>query len=98
MQFLAPKLTTGSNHNYQLSSNKLITNNIDTIYSNMKSAGMKKSKRQIKMNHKNCNNSLNENMDSKYRTSTSFGGDDNNYILNGSFSKTMTKSKRKFDD
>ena len=101
LQYLAPKLTTGSNHNYQFSSSKLITNNIETIYSNMKSDGKTKSKRQMKMNYKNSNNieneNLNESIDYRYRTLTSFSGGDN-YILNGSFSKTLTKSKRKFDD
>ena len=101
LQYLAPKLTTGSNHNYQFSSNKLITNNIETIYSNMKSDGKTKSKRQMIMNYKNSNNieneNLNESTDYRYRTLTSFSGGDN-YISNGSFSKTLTKSKRKFDD
>ena len=62
LQYLAPKLTTGSNHNYQFSSSKLITNNIETIYSNMKSDGKTKSKRQMKMNYKNSNNIENENL------------------------------------
>jgi len=104
LQYLAPKLTTGSNHNYQFSSSKLVNNNIDKLYLNMKYDVRAKNKlyNNLKLNHKYSNNieneSLNENLDFKYRTFTSFGGDDNNFILNGSFSKTLTKSKRKFDE
>ncbi len=102
LQYLAPKLTTGSNHNYQFSSSKYFTNNIDKIYSNMKTEAKPKIKRQIKMNHKSCSDinkeNFNDSIDYKYSSFTSFGGDDNNYILNGSFSKTLTKSKRKFDN
>jgi len=104
LQYLAPKLTTGSNHNYQFSSSKLVNNNIDKLYLNMKYDVRAKNKlhNNLKLNHKYSNNieneSLNESLDYKYRTFTSFGGDDNNFILNGSFSKTLTKSKRKFDE
>ena len=100
LQYLAPKLTTGSNHNYQFSSSKLIKNNIETIYSNIKSEAKPKSKKQIRLSHKYSNNIENENLNAsmEFRTFTSFGGEDNNYILNGSFSKTLTRSKRKFDD
>ena len=106
LQYLAPKLTTGSNHNYQFSSGKLVNknlnNNIDKIYLSMKSDIRSKNKmyNSIKMNNKNNNtenDSLNESLDYKYNTYSNLNGGDNNIILNGSFSKTLTKSKRKFD-
>ena len=107
LQYLAPKLTTGSNHNYQFSSgksmNKNLNNNIDKIYLNMKHDIRSKNKMysSIKMNNKNNNtenDSLNESLDYKYNTYSNFNGGDSNVILNGSFSKTLTKSKRKFDE
>ena len=106
LQYLAPKLTTGSNHNYQFSSSKLINknlnNNIDKIYLSMKHDIRSKNKmyNSIKMNSKNNNtenDSLNESLDYKYNTYGNLNGGDSNAILNGSFSKTLTKSKRKFD-
>ena len=106
MQYLAPKLTTGSNHNYQFSSGKLmnknLNNNIDKIYLSMKHDIRSKNKmyNSIKMNTKNNNtenDSLNESVDYKYNTYSNLNGGDSNIILNGSFSKTLTKSKRKFD-
>ena len=107
LQYLAPKLTTGSNHNYQFSSskfvNKNLNNNIDNIYLSMKHDIRSKNKmyNSIKMNNKNNNtenDSLNESLDYKYNTFSNLNGGDNNIILNGSFSKTLTKSKRKFDE
>ena len=106
LQYLAPKSTTGSNHNYQFSSGKLINknlnNNIDKIYLSMKHDIRSKNKmyNSIKMNNKNNNtenDSLNESLDYKYNTYSNLNGGDSNVILNGSFSKTLTKSKRKFD-
>ena len=106
LQYLAPKLTTGSNHNYQFSSGKLmnknLNNNIDKIYLSMKHDIRSKNKmyNSIKMNTKNNNtenDSLNESVDYKYNTYSNLNGGDSNIILNGSFSKTLTKSKRKFD-
>jgi hypothetical protein len=106
LQYLAPKLTTGSNHNYQFSSGKLmnknLNNNIDKIYLNMKHDIRSKNKMysSIKMNNKNNNtenDSLNESLDYKNNTYSNLNGGDSNLILNGSFSKTLTKSKRKLD-
>ena len=106
LQYLAPKLTTGSNHNYQFSSGKLINknlnNNIDKIYLSMKHDIRSKNKmyNSIKMNNKNNNtenDSLNESLDYKNNTYSNLNGGDSNLILNGSFSKTLTKSKRKLD-
>jgi hypothetical protein len=106
LQYLAPKLTTGSNHNYQFSSgksmNKNLNNNIDKIYFSMKHDIRSKNKmyNSIKMNNKNNNtenDSLNESLDYKYNSYSNLNGGDSNVILNGSFSKTLTKSKRKFD-
>ena len=106
LQYLAPKLTTGSNHNYQFSSgksmNKNLNNNIDKIYFSMKHDIRSKNKmyNSIKMNSKNNNtenDSLNESLDYKYNSYSNLNGGDSNVILNGSFSKTLTKSKRKFD-
>ena len=106
LQYLAPKLTTGSNHNYQFSSgksmNKNLNNNIDKIYLSMKHDIRSKNKMysSIKMNNKNNNtenDSLNESLDYKNNTYSNLNGGDSNLILNGSFSKTLTKSKRKLD-
>ena len=45
------------------------------------------------------NESLNESLDYKYNnTFSKLSGGEENLILNGSFSKTLTKSKRKFDE
>ena len=106
LQYLAPKLTTGSNHNYQFSSNKLVNkdenNNIDNLYLSMKYDMRPKNKiynNNKILNNKNGNienDNLNESLDYKYNTFSNFYGGDN-LILNGSFSKTLTKSKRKFD-
>jgi len=104
LQYLAPKLTTGSNHNYQFSSNQLLNknlneDNIDKIFLSMKN-GIK-SKKKIYNNMKNNNfdnDSLNESLDYKYSTFSTFKDGENNLRLNGSFSKTLTRSKRKFND
>ena len=104
LQYLAPKLTTGNNHNYQFSSNQLLNknlneDNIDKIFLNMKNDI--KSKKKIYNNMKNNNfdnDSLNESLDYKYSTFSTFKGGDNNLRLNGSFSKTLTRSKRRFND
>ena len=107
LQYLAPKLTTGSNHSYQFSSSKLvnniINNNVDKAYLSMKFD--KKSKSKI-YNNKIINNkkinlendSLNESLDYKYNTFSNFRDGGDNLIFNGSFSKTLTQSKRKFDE
>ena len=46
----------------------------------------------------NENDNLNESLDNKYNTFSTFGGGGDNLILNGSFSKTLSKSKRKFEE
>ena len=107
LQYLAPKLTTGSNHSYHFSSNKLSEqnkpNNIDKIYLSMKYDMRPKNKmnsnKMINFKKSNIeNDSLNESLDNKYNTFSTFGGGGENLILNGSFSKTLSKSKRKFNE
>ena len=112
LQYLAPKLTTGSNHSYQFSSSKLTekNNNIDKIYLSMKydirSKNKKHNNKIVDYKKEGVNNitnieneSLNESLDYKYNnTFSKFSGGEENLILNGSFSKTLTKSKRKFDE
>ena len=107
LQYLAPKLTTGSNHSYQFSSNKLsdinIQNNIDKIYLSMKYDMKPKSKmnsnKMINFTKSNIeNDSLNESLENKYNIFSTFGGGGENLIINGSFSKTLSKSKRKFNE
>ena len=106
LQYLAPKLTTGSNHIYQFSSgrimNKTINNNNDKIYLNEKNDKRTKNKIYYNMRKNNKNNNLendniNTSLDYKFNSFSDFKGEDDNLILNGSFCKTMTKSKRKFD-
>ena len=108
LQYLAPKLTTGSNHNYQFSSSKLSNrdenNNINNLYLNMKYDMRPKNKiySNKNINNKNGNGNidnenLNDSLDYKYNTFTNFYDGEDNLILNGSFSKTLTRSKRKFD-
>ena len=103
LQYLAPKLTTGNNHNYQFSSSKLYDKSIDKIYLSMKydiKAKNKINNTNI-INHKNKSNiendSLNESFDYKYNTFTNFTDAKNNIILNGSFSKTLNRSKKKLE-
>ena len=107
LQYLAPKLTTGSNHIFQFSSNKLsdknMQNNIEKIYLSMKYDMRPKNKmnsnKMINFKKSNIeNDSLNESLDNKYNTFSTFGGGGDNLILNGSFSKTLSKSKRKFEE
>ena len=109
LQYLAPKLTTGSNHSYQFSSSKLVNknfnnnNNIDKVYLSMKYDIKSKNKmynNRLNKNNSNIeNDSLNESLDYKYNTfSSNFREGGDNLIFNGSFSKTLTKSKRKFDE
>ena len=102
LQYLAPKLTTGSNHSYQLSSSKLSDKNLDNLYLRKKFDIRTKSKfyNNMKINNKNKddleNNCIKD--DFKYNTFSDFSNGVNNLILNGSYSKTLTKSKRKFND
>ena len=101
LQYLAPKLTTGSNHCYQFSSSKVSDNNLDKIYLSKKyDTSKSKLYNNLKINNKNKNdienNSLNESLDFKYNTFSDFSNGVNNFILNGSFSKTLAKSKKKF--
>ena len=102
LHYLAPKLTTGSNHSYQLSSSKLSDKNLDNLYLRKKFDIRTKSKfyNNMKINNKNKddleNNCIKD--DFKYNTFSDFSNGVNNLILNGSYSKTLTKSKRKFND
>ena len=102
LQYLAPKLTTGSNHSYQFSSSKLVNknfnnnnNNIDKVYLSMKYDIKSKNKmynNRLNKNNSNIeNDSLNESLDYKYNTFSSNFREGDNLIFNGSFSKTLTK-------
>ena len=100
LQYLAPKLTTGNNHNYNFSSNKLINkpinNDLDKLYYNMKYEKKRKNKansnkkRIIKKNH------LNTSQEYKYRSLEPFSDEIKNN-LNGSFHKILAKSKQAFN-
>ena len=94
LQYLAPKLTTGSNNNtYQYSSNR---------FSN-KSVNMKQNKRnKAKLYHSITKTDVNLDSDTFI---SEFNNIDNmntyglgeNIIMNDSFRKTLTKSKRHYD-
>ena len=97
IQYLAPKLTTGSNNNYQYASNKSINrsvnfdNNINKIYLNMKSD--KNIKNKMYHNHIKSTNNL-ENVEyNNFNDFNTFGLEDNKFIINSSFSKILTKNK-----
>ena len=100
LQYLAPKLTTGNNHNYNFSSNKLINkstnNDLDKLYYNIKYE--KKRKYRTNSNKKRIikNNYLNTSQE--YRNKGLETNDDAiKTNLNGSFHKILDKSKQIFN-
>ena len=109
LQYLAPKLTTGSNNNnYQYSSNKFLnksvnfSDNIDKSYLNMKKDKSMKNRlyHNILRNDINLNNdTFNSNLDYKYNNIDNFNKYEigENFIINDPLHKTLTKSKRHYD-
>ncbi len=105
LQYLAPKLTTGSNNNnYQYSSKRLMNksvnfnNDIDNLYLNMKQNKRNKSKlyHSITKTDVNLDNdAFNSELNSIDNINTYGMGE--NIIMNDSFRKTLTKSKRHYD-
>ena len=98
LQYLAPKLTTGSNHNFHFSSNNIRNNNednIDKLYYNMKYENKGKikfgsdKKRILKKNH------FNDSLDYKYNDFTSLENDDS--FIKGSSNKLTTRIKKKLN-
>lgn len=97
LQYLAPKLTTGNNHNYHFSSEKLINNNsndnIDKIYYNIKNE--MKEKNKIYSNKKRIKKHyLNRSLDYKYNNIET-SENENRENISGAFNKILTKSKKK---
>jgi len=105
LQYLAPKLTTGSNNNnYQYSSKRLMNksvnfnNDIDNLYLNMKQNKRNKSKlyHSITKTDVNLDNdAFNSELNCIDNINTYGMGE--NIIMNDSFRKTLTKSKRHYD-
>ena len=100
LQYLAPKLTTGNNHNYNFASHKLINsrinNDIDKLYYNMKYS--KKGKNKANSNRKRIidKNFLNGSIDHKNKDIEPLG-DESKTFLNSSFNKIISKSKQAFN-
>jgi hypothetical protein len=105
LQYLAPKLTTGSNNNnYQYSSNKFLNksvnfnNDVDKLYLSMK----QNKRNKTKLYHSITKTDVNLESDD---FNSEFNNIDNlntyglgeNFIMNDSFRKTLTKSKRNYD-
>ena len=109
LQYLAPKLTTGSNNNnYQYSSNKLLNKSVnyndknDKLYLNMKKDKSMKNRlyHNILKSDSNSNNDIfNSNLDYKYNNIDNFNKYEigENFIINDQLHKTLTKSKRHYD-
>ena len=98
LQYLAPKLTTGSNHNYHFSSNNIINgdmDNIDKLYYNMKYEIKGKNKfgsdkkRNVKKNH------LSSSLDYKFNTFEALENDDS--FIKGSSNKLSSRIKKKLN-
>ena len=100
LQYLAPKLTTGSNHNYNFASHKLINsrinNNIDKLYYKMKCSKKGKNKDDSKRKRIIDKNFLNGSIDYKNKDIETLGDEDKTF-LNSSFSKIISKSKQAFN-
>ena len=106
LQYLAPKLTTGSNNNtYQYSSNRFSNksvnfnnDDVDKLYLNMK----QNKRNKAKLYHSITKTDVNLDSDTFI---SEFNNIDNmntyglgeNIIMNDSFRKTLTKSKRHYD-
>ena len=100
LQYLAPKLTTGSNHNYNFASHKLINsrinNNIDKLYYNMKSSKKGNNKADSKRKRIIDKNFFNGSIDYKNKDIETLGDEDRTF-LNNSFNKIISKSKQAFN-
>lgn len=96
LQYLAPKLTTGNNHNYNFSSKNLINeninNNIGKIYYNINSDIKRKKIINSDKKRKLCKKQLNGSQEFKYNIIESFENEDNSFFKN-SFNKIVKKSK-----
>lgn len=105
LQYLAPKLTTGSNNNtYQYSSNRFLNksvnfnNDVDKLYLNMKQNKRNKSKLYHSITKTDVNldsDAFNSELNNIDNMNTYGLGE--NIIMNDSFRKTLTKSKRRYD-
>lgn len=105
LQYLAPKLTTGSNNNtYQYSSNRLLNksvnfnNDVDKLYLNMKQNKRNKAKLYHSITKTDVNldsDAFNSELNNIDNMNTYGLGE--NIIMNDSFRKTLTKSKRRYD-
>ena len=105
LQYLAPKLTTGSNNNnYQYSSNRMLNksvnfnNDIDRFYLNMKQNKRNKTKLCHSITKTDVNLE-NDSFNAQYNNMDNMNtyGLGENIIMNDSFRKTLTKSKRHYD-
>ena len=100
LQYLAPKLTTGNNHNFQFSSHQLIKkgfdNNVENIYYNINSEIKTKNRAISTQKRKKAKYELKGGIYYKYKLLDKYENMDN-ITLNGSFSKILTKSKQKLD-
>jgi len=105
LQYLAPKLTTGSNNNtYQYSSNRFLNksvnfnNDVDKLYLNMKQNKRNKAKLYHSITKTDVNldsDAFNSELNNIDNMNTYGLGE--NIIMNDSFRKTLTKSKRRYD-
>ena len=100
LQYLAPKLTTGNNHNYNFASHKLINsrinNDIDKLYYNMKYTKIGKNKANSNRKRIIDKNFLNGSIDHKNKDIEPLG-DESKTFLNSSFNKIISKSKQAFN-
>ena len=105
LQYLAPKLTTGSNNNnYQYSSNRFLNksinfnNDVDKLYLNMKQNKGNKSKLYHSITKTDVNLDSDA-FDSEFNNVDNMNtyGLGENIIMNDSFRKSLTKSKRHYD-
>ena len=105
LQYLAPKLTTGSNNNnYQYSSNRFLNksinfnNDVDKLYLNMKQNKRNKSKLYHSITKTDVNLDSDA-FDSEFNNVDNMNtyGLGENIIMNDSFRKTLTKSKKHYD-
>ena len=96
LQYLAPKLTTGNNHNYNFSSkniiNENINNNIGKIYYNINSDIKRKKIINSDKKRKLCKKKLNGSQEYKYNIMESLENEDNGLFKN-SINKIIKKSK-----
>ena len=105
LQYLAPKLTTGSNNNtYQYSSNRFLNksvnfnNDVDKLYLNMKQNKRNKAKLYHSITKTDVNldsDAFNSELNNIDNMNTYGLGE--TIIMNDSFRKTLTKSKRRYD-